>query len=112
MIQSGQGNIRNITLASAASLMLGACAGVSGYQQVSETRTVSLAPGEDGQFITVTCPAGKKVLGGGRSYGGFFTITNDGPISDTEWQVLVINRSDVNSTAQVRVTAICADAAE
>ncbi len=112
MKYSVQGIVRNLALAGVLSFGLSACATISGYEQVKVTQTVSLSPGENGQFITVTCPAGKKVLGGGRNVGGFFTITNDGPISDSAWQVLVINRWTSPNTADVTVTAICADAAE
>lgn len=86
--------------------------GIQGYEVVEISQTVTLAPGDEGQFLTAFCPDGKKVLGGGRTFGGFFTIMNDGPLGDDGWQVLVINRSDVTSTANVSVFAICARAAD
>lgn len=86
--------------------------GIQGYEIAEVSQTVTLAPGDEGQFLTAFCPEGKKVLGGGRTFGGRFTIMNDAPLGDSAWQVLVVNRSDITTTANVRVFAICARAAD
>lgn len=86
--------------------------GIQGYEIVEVSQTVTLAPGDEGQFLTAFCPEGKKVLGGGRTFGGFFSIMNDAPLGDSAWQVLVVNRSDITTTASVGVFAICAEASD
>lgn len=85
--------------------------GVSGYEIVEVEQTITMAPGDTGEFVTATCPAGKKVLGGGYSSGGFFTFLNSSPVGDDRWQVLVVNRHDLTFTAPVAVRAICANVA-
>lgn len=82
--------------------------GVSGYEIVEVERSITMAPGDEGVFVTATCPDGKKVLGGGYSSGGFFTFLNSTPVGDNAWQVLVVNRHTGTFTAPVFVRAICA----
>lgn len=86
--------------------------GLSGYEIVEVERTITSAPGDEGTFVTATCPDGKKILGGGYSSGGFFTFLNSSPVGDNAWQVLAVNRHTATFTATVFVRAICAVVAE
>lgn len=86
--------------------------GINGYEIVQVDRTIEMAPGDEGVFVTATCPSGKKILGGGYSSGGFFTFMVDGPVGDQAWQVLAVNRHTLTFTATVTVRAICAIVAE
>lgn len=60
-------------------------AGVSGWVRV--TRVFTVDPGQKGG-ARVTCPSGKKLLGGGATPGN---VLLSGPTSDAEWVVLVQN---------------------
>ena len=82
--------------------------GISAYEIVTEEKSITLNPGDEGVFVTAICPDDKKVLGGGYSSGGFFTFLNSSPVEDDRWQVLVVNRTDMSFTAPVWVRAICA----
>lgn len=101
-------------LVGGAVLTLAACPGpagppgISGYEIVEVEQSITMAPGDEGVFVTATCPDGKKVLGGGYSSGGFFTFLNSSPVGDNAWQVLVVNRYTTTFTAPVFVRAICA----
>ena len=86
-----------------------AATGWSGYQVVSVSKSINMAPGASGKYVTAPCPRGKKVLGGGYSSGGFFTFMNNGPVNDDRWQVLVVNRHTAAFNANVTVYAICAN---
>jgi hypothetical protein len=81
---------------------------VSGYEIVQVGKTIEMAPGDDGVFVSAYCPSGEKILGGGYSSGGFFTFMNSGPVGDQGWQVLVVNRHTTTFSAPVTVRAICA----
>jgi hypothetical protein len=64
--------------------------GVSGYTRVSDSGTY-VFPGDE-PFVTagVTCPTGRKVLGGGGNAAyasGHVYIASSYPSSDTNWQV-------------------------
>lgn len=113
--------VTTTVLAGAAVLALTACPGpagppgppgISGYEIVEVERTITAAPGDEGTFVTATCPDGKKILGGGYSSGGFFTFLNSSPVGDNAWQVLAVNRHTTTFTAPVFVRAICAVVAE
>jgi hypothetical protein len=85
--------------------------GVSGYERVSSTLEI---PANTIRFVTVSCPAGKRVLGGG--------ITNEipllllqnvrmsesGPTTETSWGATIVN----GHTAALTFTwwAVCATA--
>jgi hypothetical protein len=87
-------------------------AGVSGWERVvATTNNVSIAP--DGFLVfTATCPAGKKILGGGvLIFGptGFWTVQDSGPLDDITWLVGIGNTQTITNTANsVNVYAICA----
>jgi len=78
------------------------------YEIVQVSRTIDMAPGDQGVFVTAYCPSDKNVLGGGYASGGFFTFVNSGPVGDSGWQVLVVNRHTLSFSAPVTVSAICA----
>lgn len=88
-------------------------AGLSGYQQVTQTiNNFNLAAGTESVHV-VSCPDGKKVIGGGYllfNAGGFLSNNSDGPASDTQWGVSVYNPSPSTSVSIGTVTfyAICA----
>ena len=71
-------------------------AGVSGYQMVQQTLSVgaSVAPGDSvGGFVT--CPAGKKVIGGGGYGSGYSVLQRSAPNGDSSWWVIVKNVDSV-----------------
>ena len=91
---------------------LGGCA-LTGHQIVQNRE---LIPGGTTKTVLVSCPAGKKVLGG-----GFSTETPDdirlysadpsdgqGNLSDVKWSVMVKNVG--TQPRQTTAIAICADA--
>ena len=91
---------------------LGGCA-LTGHQIVQNRE---LIPGGATKTVLVSCPAGKKVLGG-----GFSTETPDdirlysadpsdgqGNLSDVKWSVMVKNVG--TQPRQTTAIAICADA--
>jgi len=82
--------------------------GISGWEQRVSSQGVYVTP-DNGGYAKVSCPGGKRVLGGGvgRS-GGFWTyVTESAPINDgTGWAVSVWNDSPV--TATIYAWAICA----
>jgi len=89
--------------------------GITGYQRVlgtPGTATDGFAP-----TLVATCPAGKKVLGGGPQYipdfivsGGQPYVIESHPISDTTWQTTVGKLVDGTPAFMVRAVAVCADA--
>jgi hypothetical protein len=88
--------------------------GVSGYQRVVNTvPTPTLASNAEVVF-TSTCPAGKKVVGGGVvvfNAVGRWLSTSNGPTSDTQWAVALVNLSGSTISAQrIEITAICVTA--
>jgi hypothetical protein len=78
--------------------------GVSGRQYVIGAE-VSVNPGQLGG-AQVTCPAGKKVMGGGGGSEGNTPITAMGQINDSTWAVLA--RNDEAVPVKVSAHAICA----
>jgi hypothetical protein len=85
--------------------------GISGYQRVSEGFADSLAPNQ--VFLgNVSCPDGKKVLGGGFSFSApgadDIIARRSFPVDDTSWQVLIHNAGADTSNFTLRVWAVCA----
>lgn len=84
-------------------------AGVSGWQAVTKTST--FGAGVDAE-MSVDCPAGKKVLGGGVAGGiGILNIRESAPngaLGDKGWVAEVVNTW--NKSASVTIWAICATA--
>jgi hypothetical protein len=73
-----------------------------------------LVSGAQAQQV-LSCPAGKKVLGGGGAVfgaAGAWLMNSSGPISDTQWGVSFANISPGTiSATRVRFTAVCATVA-
>jgi hypothetical protein len=78
--------------------------GVSGREYVIGAE-VSVNPGQLGG-AQVTCPAGKKVMGGGGGSEGNTPITAMGQINDSTWSVVA--RNDEAFPVHVSAHAICA----
>jgi len=86
---------------------------VSGYQLVSGTaQTVN--NGNTERNMTVTCPAGTKVVGGGFTVpdadADILHVNASGPSSETSWKVVVSRISFETGTATVTPYAICVSA--
>jgi hypothetical protein len=79
--------------------------GISGLQTILGAG-VSVDPGQHGS-ASATCPAGKKVLGGGGGSEGTIPITDLGPINDGTW--IVTARNDTASPVSIKAIAICAN---
>ena len=79
--------------------------GVSGREYVIGAE-VSVNPGQLGG-AQVTCPAGKKVMGGGGGSEGNTPITAMGQINDSTWAVSA--RNDEAFPVKVSAHAICAN---
>jgi hypothetical protein len=78
--------------------------GISGREYVIGAE-VSVNPGQIGG-AQVTCPAGKKVMGGGGGTEGNAPIVAIGQINDSTWAVNIRNNEGV--PAQVSANAVCA----
>ena len=85
--------------------------GVSGYEIVSQTTLhVVMAPNY-GTGATASCPAGKKLLGGGFSVGyftGYYTTMSSGHQNDTTWLASLGNPTSAPIEVNLTVYAICA----
>jgi hypothetical protein len=83
-------------------------AAIRGYEIVKSLAIAN--PGSTTTTGTVTCPAGKKVLGGGAIALGLGkqSINGSFPATATQWQVDMNNSSPVESN--FRVFATCANA--
>ena len=86
--------------------------GVSGREQVTvESPLTATGP----KNITATCPAGKKVLGGGVELGGAgrnrVSATENKPSGDNAWEGEAFEVVNTNATWKVIVHAICANVA-
>ncbi len=87
--------------------------GLAGWQRISVVTTNdSLGPG--GEVVrTATCPAGKRVLGGGFVvFGatGRWVSTSNGPFSDSQWVVAMANLTGGTITAaRTEAWAVCAN---
>jgi hypothetical protein len=80
-------------------------AGISGRELVSGAET-SLNPGQTGG-AQVSCPAGKKVIGGGGGSESVVAISAMGQINDSTWAVIAKNLEA--SPAKLSAIAICAN---
>lgn len=99
-------------------------AGVSGYEVVSQTfKEVPVEDSESGrglsEVVTVPCPAGKRVIGGGTDLGTNptqngeqrqVTVSLSGPNGGgTSWSAQLFNNSTtIDTSIDLRVYAICA----
>ena len=86
--------------------------GVSGREQIaSETPLTSGSP----KNLTATCPAGKKVLGGGVEISGAgrarVTAVENHPAGDNAWEAEAWEAVATGATWKVVVHAICATVA-
>ena len=88
---------------------LGADAGVSGYEIVTFPSTIS--PSESSTSgVTLTCPVGKKVLGGGGHAGNPFVMVRSHPSGDSSWSASWRRRAGGSAgSGSVTVYAICAN---
>jgi len=85
---------------------------VSGWERVVNVlEPATLGAGQE-TVRFVSCPAGKRVLGGGFvvfAAVGRWVSTSNGPTSNTQWAVALWNSSAVPITAaRVEAWAICA----
>ena len=86
--------------------------GVSGWQRI-QGQTAGGSPHE--QEVTVVCPPGKRILGGGATIyigsasGGFGNVAleSSGPVSDTEWYARAHEHDETGVSWIVRVSVIC-----
>jgi Collagen triple helix repeat (20 copies) len=86
--------------------------GISGYVRVVGPWT-NIAKGT-AATASVTCPAGKKALGGGPETQPFFVelaIVHDLPVSETTWTVRAWHLGYSLSAGSLRVWAVCANVA-
>jgi hypothetical protein len=84
---------------------------VSGYQLVS-TGLVSLSVAGNGTTtLTVTCPTGKRVLGGGHESSAGFNLqpVASYPLTVDTWKVTLRLNQESAATVQLRVYALCAN---
>jgi hypothetical protein len=84
--------------------------GLSAREQVSaESPLNNTAP----KNVTVTCPAGKKVIGGGVELSGAgrarVTVTENKPAGDNAWEAEAFEAVNTTATWKVVVHAICAN---
>jgi hypothetical protein len=87
--------------------------GVSGREHVSvETPLTNTGP----KNITATCPAGKRVLGGGVEVSGVgrnrVSVVENKPSGDNAWEGEAFEVVGTNATWKLVVHAICAGVAE
>jgi hypothetical protein len=86
--------------------------GIAAREQVSaESPLNSLAP----KNVTATCPAGKKVIGGGVELSGAgrarVTVTENKPTGDNAWEGEAFEAVNTTATWKIVVHAICATVA-
>jgi hypothetical protein len=99
-------------------------AGVSGYETVSQTFKEVLVPGsETGRGLsaveTVTCPGGKRVIGGGSDLGTnpaqssqqrLVTVSMNAPNGTGKgWSIQLFNNSNTSTSIDLEVYAVCAN---
>lgn len=85
--------------------------GISGREEVlTETPFTSQSP----KNVRATCPAGKKVVGGGVEVGGNgrnrVTVTENQPAGDNAWDAEAFEVVATAATWKLEVHAICANA--
>ncbi|HXG75146.1 MAG TPA: hypothetical protein VNJ53_01115 [Gaiellaceae bacterium] len=86
--------------------------GLSGREEVAaETATTSVSP----KAISASCPAGKKVVGGGIEVGGpgrgRVTVTENQPAGDAAWEAEAFEAVATGAAWKLEVHAICATVA-
>jgi hypothetical protein len=91
--------------------------GISGYEVISSTGTV-VGTYNFGDTVNdeITCPGGKRVIGGGGadlSASAAFALAGSEPLEDSSgWNVTVKSLADGQSGPTIRVWAICAEVEE
>jgi hypothetical protein len=80
--------------------------GISGYQRVLGPYTPNLVPGTAGT-ATVTCPPGKKVLGGGPDGIVHLAIDESYAIADDQWIIKGLNVGPTSGPFRAR--AVCSN---
>jgi hypothetical protein len=84
---------------------------VNGHEIVS---SASSADSSSPKGVTVSCPAGKKVLGGGARVTGSGAaevgVVEEYPVSPTQWATLAREQDPTGSTWTLTALAICANA--
>jgi hypothetical protein len=89
-------------------------AGVSGYQRVVNNLPNQTLAANTEVVHFANCPTGKKVVGGGVvvfNATGRWLSTSNGPTSDTQWAIALVNITGTAISAQrIEVTAICVSA--
>jgi hypothetical protein len=85
-------------------------AGISGYEQVVHAQTYTDVADDDFLTVGVTCPGGKKVLGGGAS--GFITAqthlvsSHPSAADESEWAA-IFQATAAADTVSISAYAIC-----
>ena len=86
--------------------------GLSAREQVSAESPLSSAAPKN---VTVTCPTGKKVIGGGVELSGAgrarATVTENTPMADNGWEAEAFEAVATGQTWKIVVHAICANVA-
>jgi hypothetical protein len=87
--------------------------GVSGLQRVS---AASASTSDDPKTVTVTCPAGKRVVGGGANLEGVgstdgVALRDTYPTSDTTWRADAYETDPTPSAWSLEAWALCATVA-
>lgn len=85
--------------------------GLAGYEHLS---TLFIASGNTVSFGTsVTCPAGKRILGGGAELADFgWTINSSFPLSETTWRVEALGPLIPSGEPVMKISITCADIVE
>jgi hypothetical protein len=87
--------------------------GLAAREQVSAETALNSA--NVAKNISVTCPAGKKAIGGGVELSGAgrarITVTENKPLADNGWEAEAFEAVATNQTWKVVVHAICANVA-
>ncbi|GAB6097043.1 hypothetical protein JCM14469_32970 [Desulfatiferula olefinivorans] len=86
--------------------------GLSGYEMVSRSTSATLLSfGGNACELTVSCPSGKKVLGGGgkSDYNGNLLSESYPAVSGNGWTIKYSNQTAYTRTVNVTVYAVCAE---
>jgi hypothetical protein len=87
-------------------------AGTAGYQRVQQQGDTPNNLNNERTYA-VQCPGGKKVLGGGFTFGrgqdtNDVSVIESTALSDSAWEVKVRNRTGNKAGGTITVTAVCA----
>jgi hypothetical protein len=86
--------------------------GLSAREQVSAESTLTAAGPKN---LTVTCPTGKKAIGGGVELSGAgrnrVSVTENKPVGDNAWEAEAFEVVNTNQTWKLVVHAVCANVA-